>query len=336
MKYRFFLVLIIFYSTLSFCQQQRFVFTEPKMGSPFTIIVYNKDSLYVKAAAVDCFRFVDSMNAIFSDYDSTSELSNLRFVAGFETFIKPSPMLYDILQHSYEAWKQSENKFDVTIGVLTHLWRNVLKTNTFPLKNDIEFAQSQSGFKNVIIDTIEKKIKILKPGLRFDLGGIAKGYVAQKVIDLLKTKNILSALVDAGGDIVTGDPPPGLQHWRLGIALPQSEVLKANKNIFVSNAAVATSGATYQHIEHKGKQYSHIIDPKSGYGITFKRNVTVVAKDGAEADWLASACSVLPLQKAKRVAQKRGAEVIITWYRKGKLKITSTRNINQYLDKANN
>ncbi len=83
MKYRFFLVLIIFYSTLSFCQQQRFVFTEPKMGSPFTIIVYNKDSLYVKAAAVDCFRFVDSMNAIFSDYDSTSELSNLRFVAVF-------------------------------------------------------------------------------------------------------------------------------------------------------------------------------------------------------------------------------------------------------------
>ncbi len=104
----------------------------------------------------------------------------------------------------------------------------------------------------------------------------------------------------------------------------------------VANLSVATSGATYQHIEHKGKQYSHIIDPQTGYGVTFNRNVTVIARDGATADWLASACSILTLQKAKRVAHKAGAEVFITGYKKGRLKTLSTQNFKQYFDRASN
>jgi thiamine biosynthesis lipoprotein len=274
------------------------------------------------------------MNAIFSDYDSTSELSKLSNVAGLDTFIRPSSMLYDIIKRSYNAWKHSEKKFDVTIGALTSLWRNAIKTNHFPNKEEISYARSQSGFNSIVIDTINGKIKILKPDLRFDLGGIAKGYVAQKVLELMASKNILSVLVDAGGDIVTGNPPPGLLHWRLGIPLPQSRVLQANKNILVSNIAVATSGATYQYIEHENKQYSHIIDPKTGYGVTFNRNVTVIAKDGAIADWLASACSILPVHKAKRLAVKAGAEVFITWYTNGRLRISSSKKFKRYFEKA--
>lgn len=333
MKYRFFLFLIIFYSTVGLSQQKRFVFTESKMGSPFTMIFYSDDSVIAHVAAQECFKYVDEMNAVFSDYDSTSELSKLSMFAGVDTFVQLSPMLYDIINLSYNAWEQSKKKYDITIGALTILWRKAIKTKQFPLQKEIDYARSQSGFDHVIIDTINKKIKILQPGLKFDLGGIAKGYVAQKVIDHLASQNILSTLVDAGGDIVTGNPPPGSQHWRLSIALPQSEILQSSKNILVKNAAVATSGATYQYIDQKGKQYSHIIDPETGYGVTFNRNVTIIAKDGATADWLASACSILPIQKAKKITQHEDAAVYMTWYKKGKLKASSTKNFKTYFDK---
>ncbi len=333
MKYRFFLLFMIFYSAVGLGQQKRFAFTESKMGSPFTMIFYSEDSTAAKLTAQDCFKYIDEMNAIFSDYDSTSELSKLSMVAGLDKFVQPSPMLYDLIKRSYDAWKQSLKKFDITIGSLTKLWRKAIKTKQFPLEKDIDYARSQSGFEHVIVDTINKKIKILQPGLKFDLGGIAKGYVAQKVVDRLISKKISSALVDAGGDIVSSNPPPGLKQWRLSIALPRSEILHAKKNILVSNKAVATSGATYQHINYKGKQYSHIIDPETGYGVTFSRNVTIIAKDGATADWLASACSILSIHKAKRVARRAGAALYITWYKNDKLRIGSTQNFNPYFDK---
>ncbi|MEO7801367.1 MAG: FAD:protein FMN transferase, partial [Ginsengibacter sp.] len=301
----------------------------------FTIIFYSDDSVTARLAAQDCFEYVDEMNAVFSDYDITSELSKLNMVAGLDTLIQPSPMLYDIIIRSYDAWKESQKKFDITIGTLTKLWRRAIKIKQFPSEKDLNYASSRSGFAHVIIDTNNKTIKILQPGLKFDLGGIAKGYVAQKVVDRLASKNFFSTLVDAGGDIITGNPPPGLQHWRLSIALPQSEILQSSKNILVANVAVATSGATYQHIDYKGKEYSHIIDPETGYGVTFHRNVTVIAKDGATADWLASACSILPMHQGKKLALHAGAALYITHYKKQKLKRSSTRNFKLYFERLN-
>ncbi len=154
MKYRFFLLFIIFYSTVGLSQQKRFVFTESKMGSPFTLIFYSDDSVAAKLAAQDCFKYVDEMNAIFSDYDNTSELSKLSMVAASDTFVQPSPMLYDIIKCSYDAWKQSQKNFDITIGALTKFWRKAIKTKQFPLEKEIDYARSQSGFRNGIIDTI--------------------------------------------------------------------------------------------------------------------------------------------------------------------------------------
>ncbi|HUQ97670.1 MAG TPA: FAD:protein FMN transferase, partial [Chitinophagaceae bacterium] len=97
------------------------------------------------------------------------------------------------------------------------------------------------------------------------------------------------------------------------------------------NRAVATSGDVYQFTEHNGKRYSHIINPKSGYGITFQRNVTVIAPDGATADWLATACSILPIRKAKQLVKKYKGAVFIGVLKKGKLKFYKTPDWNRYI-----
>jgi thiamine biosynthesis lipoprotein len=102
----------------------------------------------------------------------------------------------------------------------------------------------------------------------------------------LKKRNISIALADAGGDIALGDAPPEKNGWSVGINLPEQENELMSQKLELRNCAVATSGDVYNYILHDGKKYSHIIDPRTGYGVTNQRNVTVIANDGATADWL--------------------------------------------------
>jgi thiamine biosynthesis lipoprotein len=91
----------------------------------------------------------------------------------------------------------------------------------------------------------------------------------------------------------------------------------------------------FQYIEHEGKRYSHIIDPKTGYGSTFQRNVTIIAPDGTTADWLATACSLLSLKKVRRLTKKMNAEFLITQRKKTRIKQYSSPGFRNYWGKTN-
>ena len=137
--------------------------------------------------------------------------------------IKISDELFSMIVRSKDVWERSDKTFDITIGALTQLWRKAKKENRFPSEAEIKAAKELTGFKNLIINESSKTISFKKPGIRLDFGGIVPGYVAQRVIDLLKTKNINIALVDASGDIVMSDSPPGKDGWTIGVNLPESE-----------------------------------------------------------------------------------------------------------------
>jgi thiamine biosynthesis lipoprotein len=168
-----------------------------------------------------------------------------------------------------------------------------------------------------------------------DLGGIAKGYTAQQVIDFLKQNGITQALVDAGGDIATTGSPPAAKGWTIGINVPETQNDLLPKRIVLHDMAVATSGDVYQYVEHNGKKYSHITDPRTGYGVTSQRNVTVIAKDGATADWLATACSILPINDAKKLATNMHAQLLIAIVQEGKPLFYFTKGFANYLNTAN-
>jgi thiamine biosynthesis lipoprotein len=196
----------------------------------------------------------------------------------------------------------------------------------------IAAARRQTGFHQLYIDKQVHAVS-LPAGIRLDPGGIAKGYVAQQVIDYLRSKGITSALADAGGDMVMSAPPPGTAGWTIGVNIPETTDELLNKRLLLQNTAVATSGDAYQYMEHAGKKYSHIIDPRTGYGITGQRNVTVIAKDGATADWLATACSILPIAAAKKLARRNGAELLITELVKGRVVFHMTERFASYWKK---
>src|SRR6188474_2575600 len=276
--------LLLFPFPLS-AQLKRFEFSENKMGSPFGIIFYHTDSTEAMQIAKQCFSIVDSLNTIFSDYNSESEVGKLALQTN-QTDIKVSDELFAMIVSSKDAWTRSRKTFDVTIGALTQLWRKVKKENRFPSETEIKAAKDLTGFKNLIINERSKTISFKKPGIRLDFGGIVPGYASQRVIDFLKTKNINIALVDASGDIVMSDAPPGKNGWTIGINLPENENEIWDKKLELKNFAVSTSGDVYRYTIHNEIKYSHIINPRTGYGVTSQRNVTVIAKYAADADWL--------------------------------------------------
>lgn len=329
MRWLFFILL----TPLSLSAQlKRFEFSQIKMGSPFTIIFYYPDSTEAVQLAKKCFQLVDSLNAVFSDYDSSSEISRLPKQADMP--LKISDELFSMILFSQQAWKKSEKTFDVTIGILTRLWRTTRNEKRFPSPEEVIKAKEASGFENVIINRDDKLISFQKTGIHFDFGGIVKGYAAQRVIDFLKTKSINSALADAGGDIAMSDAPPGKSGWSIAINLPENESEFWDKNLELQNCAVATSGDVYRYSIHDGKKYSHIIDPRTGYGVTLQRNVTVIAGDGATADWLATACSILPIKKAMRLVRKENAVLFITSLKDEKIITCQSKNFRHYLQKT--
>ena len=326
------LFIFLFVGFLVPAQEKKFLFTQTKMGSPLNIIIVEKDTTNAAILAVQCFQLIDSFSHIYSDYDSTSELSML-CNSNRSTPQKVSPALLAILLASKKAFENSQHSFDISIGRLSLLWRKSRKEHAFPSVEMIAEAKNKVGFQYLQIDSANKTVSILKPGLRLDLGGIAKGYIAQKVIDFLLYKGVQSALVDAGGDICMSGAPPHSNGWVVGVNVPEQTDELLNTKLSLQNISVATSGDAYQYIVHDGKKYAHIIDPRTGYGVSFQRNVTVIAKDGATADWLATACSILPIKTAYAVAKHANAEVFITVLENGKIKPYQTNGFKNYWQK---
>ena len=323
--------LLLFPFTLS-AQLKRFEFSENKMGSSFNIIFYHTDSAEAVSMSRECFVFVDSLNTIFSDYISESEVDKLPLQKNL-TDIKVSDELFSMIVRSKDAWERSGKAFDITIGALTQLWRKAKAEKRFPTEAEIKAAKDLTGFKNLIINERSQTISFKKTGIRLDFGGIVPGYVAQRVIDLLKTKNISIALVDASGDIVMGDASPGKDGWTIGINLPENENEIWDKKLELKNFAVSTSGDVYRYTIHNGIKYSHIIDPKTGYGVTSQRNVTVITKYGADADWLATACSILPIKKALALAEKEHAAILIATLNGEKILTYKSKSFDKYFQK---
>ena len=328
------ITLLVFSTPLLQAQTRKFSYSEMKMGSAFNLIIVSADSNKANHLARKSYELVDSLNHIFSNYDSSSELSKINASAGLLPY-KMSRAMLDLVQKSQYAYIQSKGAYDISIGPLSSLWRNARKAKLFPEASTVLATKKLVGFAQIKINKRLGTIFLPNANMQLDFGGIAKGYIAQWVINFLKANGIQQALVDAGGDIVMSGPPLNQQGWLIGVNLPETTDQLLNKKLQLSNCSVATSGDVFQFIEYKGVKYSHIINPLTGYGVTNLRNVTIVAKTGATADWLATACSILPIKEAKQLAISHQAALLITTLKNSKLVFEATPNFKNYWQTTN-
>ena len=140
--------------------------------------------------------------------------------------------LFDVLCRSQRLAKQTDGAFDVTVGPIVRLWRRARRRKQLPSPERLAEAIASVGYKNLRLDPEAQTVELLKPRMRLDLGGIAKGYAADAALAMLRKHGITRALVDGSGDIALGDPPPGANGWRIAIApLDRGGIEKSSKDL---------------------------------------------------------------------------------------------------------
>lgn len=286
--------------------------TEKHMGTQFTILLYAPSESAGKRAIQEAFSRVEQLNTILSNYGSHTELNRLCRGAPQAAPVEVSADLWNVLETAdrYAGW--SDAAFDVTVGPVTQLWRRARKRGVLPSAAALEQALARVGYRQIELDRKNRRLRLLQAGVRIDLGGIGKGYAADAALLEIKRCGITRASVDAGGDFALGDPPPEQVGWKIGIASADPGG-RPDCWLRLSNLAVATSGDLWQYVEIDGTRYSHLVDPRTGLGVTSSALATVIARDCTSADCLASTICILKPERGLKLVQQRtegGARIL--------------------------
>jgi thiamine biosynthesis lipoprotein len=270
----------VVFATAQLDAQERFEFKEMHMGMEVRIVLYAQDTTLARSAARLAFDKIEELENIMSDYRAESELRRLERRAG--EWIPASGALRYVLGVAADVATKTGGAFDPTVAPVVHLWREARRTGRLPTKAAIDSARRLVSWKRIEVDVPRGLIRIA-PTTRLDLGGIAKGAILQYVIQTLEGLR-MPALVEAGGDLVVSNAPPGEPGWRIAIA---------DSTIVITDAAVSTSGPQHQFAEIDGVRYSHVVDPRTGMALTNDYEATVMHHNATIADALATALTVM-------------------------------------------
>ena len=290
------MTLLLAYAATSFSpgpELDRFEFSEIHMGTRVRLVLYTQDRAAAAKASQAAFRRIAQLDDSMSDYRPMSELMRLSRQAGSGP-VEVSEDLFGVLQQSQEMARRTQGAFDVTLGPVVRLWRRARRRGELPDPARLTQTRGRVGYEKLRLDLKTRTAQLMMKGMLLDLGGIAKGYVADQALAVLKQHGFPRALVDAGGDVVVGLPPPGRAGWRVGVAALGSD---GKRYLMLRASAVSTSGDAEQFVEIGGKRYSHIVDPRTGVGLIGSGSVTVMAPTGTLSDSLATAVSVLGPEK---------------------------------------
>lgn len=279
-----------------------------QMGTTVQIKLLARDEAAGRSSLAAAFAEIDRVEALMSTYQPDSELQRLNRSAG----LRPAPVgpdLQRVLQAARAAWEFSEGAFDATYPPLWRLWKKNLPDRA-PTEPEIRQALSLVGWQNFRWEHGEKTAYLTRPGMAVNLGGIAKGYAVDRALETLRSRGIMHALVNAGGDLRGIGSNRGAP-WKVGLQHPRQpgELLAT---LPVRDEAVVTSGDYERYIEIDGERYAHILDPRTGRPARELISVTVIGPTAMEADALATAVFVLGARDGLALVNRRsGFEAVV-------------------------
>lgn len=269
---------------------ERHAFEHPAMGTLFRIVLYAEDPGTAERAAGRAFERIDELDACLSDYRPDSELSRLGRASDDTERPYPVPICQDleaILLTSRSVARFTRGAFDPTVGPLVRLWRRARRQGELPDPVRLERAREAVGHQHFEV-LAGGFVRFHRSGMRFDLGGIAKGFALDEAAEVLRSEGIDRALLDGGGDLLATGAPPGETGWPVRVDIGEESFA-----LRIQNEALATSGDLYRHFELDGVRYSHLIDPRTGQALTDGVAACVLGRQADWADGMASAICVL-------------------------------------------
>lgn len=278
-------------------------YRELHMGVEVRLVLVADGRATADNGARAAYAAIADLEQHLSDWRPSSEVRQLTLHP--RQWQRVSAPLFEVLARAVALARASNGAFDPTAGPLVQLWREARRTGSLPDSSAINAAMQHTGWQWLRLRPASREIWLARDSMLIDLGGIAKGFILDQAKQALIRRGITRFLLEAGGDIVLGDPPPDRPGWEIAVTTARGDT-----TLTLANVGVGTSGPGAQHLDLDGVRYSHVIDPRTGWALTRATEVTVVHPVAALSDGLATLVSVAPREGA-RIARELGAVLIL-------------------------
>lgn len=271
------------------------------MGTYANVTIVTDDSARVAARAHIAQQVLARVDSLMSNWTTTSEVARLnRVCAQGPTLVHPE--VARVIAQALEVWRGSEGTFDITIEPLIRAWGFIGGKPHVPADSEAVAAAHRVGAGQLRFDPGAGTLAFANPGVRIDLGGIAKGYAVDVAADSLRAQGIADALVDLTGNMRAMGQSATSAGWRIGLRDPRDRVPYFAK-ITLNDEAISTSGKYEQFVAANGKTYGHIMDPRTGQPSDGLLAVTVISRSAFTCDSWDTPLFVLGPAKARALAK---------------------------------
>lgn len=280
------------------------------MGSGFTITVVASNEelgyIYIDEAIAEITR----IEKMISSWDENSETYKVNMNAGIRP-VKVSSELFKLIERSNQISSLTDGAFDISYSSIDALWKFDGSMKVLPSEEEVQQSIRKIGYDKIILDSKKQTVFLKQKGMKISFGAIGKGYAADKAKKLMVSKQVPAGIINASGDLTTWGTKVSGEKWLIGIANPLSKD-KIFSWLPVVESSVATSGNYEKYVVLKGKKYSHIIDPRTGYPASGINSVSIFAKSAELCDALATAVFIMGREAGiSLIDQLGGTEVIV-------------------------
>lgn len=262
--------------------------TRAMMGTEVTVHFWHEDPEFASAVTDEVFDEVARIEDLMSTYKESSEISAINRAAA-DRPVAAGDELIDLILRSLDISMLTHGAFDITYESIGQYYD--FRERRRPDTATIEEGLGRINYRLVEVDRLDGTVRFLAPGVKINLGGIAKGYSVERAVGLLKSRGIQNGIVTAGGDTrLLGDRRG--KPFMVGIRDPREEA-QVVLTIPLEDEAISTSGDYERYFEEDGKRYHHIIEPATGLPAAGVRSATIVGPDAVLTDALSTSVFVL-------------------------------------------
>lgn len=267
------------------------------LNTTCTISLYDKQDRTVLRKVFDLCAHYDKL---FSMTDTGSDIYKINHAAGKPVSVDPDTIA--VIEDGLGYSKESNGLFDITVGALTSLWNIEGSNPKVPPEDQIQAAMRTIDYRNIVISGNTMTLK--NPSAMIDLGGVAKGFIADKLKAFLLSEGVHRAIINLGGNVEVLGSKSAHTPWIVGVQQP---FMGRNQDIgylYVSDQSVVTSGIYERYFVQDGKTYAHILDPRTGYPVENNlSSVTIISDQSKQGDGLSATCFLLGVDQATKLIE---------------------------------
>lgn len=265
------------------------------MDTNVDVTLFGISSQEATAVADDMFEEMERLEKFLSRHVPDSDISRINDAAG-KDWVSVEPETIDVLKEAVESAELTGGAFDPTVGVLLRLWGFGTENPGVPSSDELEDAIELVDYEDIQLDEENSRVFLSRPGMKIDVGGIAKGYIVERGQEVTAEAEVKAAFVNAGGDISLRGARPNGGKWRIAVQDPDNpqEWIAV---IELDEGNIATSGDYQRFFEEEGEIYHHILDPFTGFPAREVTSVTVSGPSTSLVDALSTGIFVLGREK---------------------------------------